>query len=103
MNIAVLFSGFYSFFFFGLFTSENLFGLLDCIRRPFSLGLHLLEMVKLFDADNGSAFREPVAAHEGAFLTLPDDQLAGFAFMAFNAGRFGGRLRGQNIAFLVQF
>ena len=60
-------------------------------------------MVKLFDADNGPALREPVAAHERPFLALPDYQFAAFALVALNAGGLCGRFRGQDIAFLVQF
>ena len=88
--------------FFGLFfTPEKLVGLLDRFRRPLSFVLLLLEMIELFYADNGPALGEPAAAHEGAFLALPDDQLAAFAFVALNAGRLCGRFRGQDVAFFV--
>lgn len=60
-------------------------------------------MVKLFDADDGPALWEPVAAHEGTFLALPDYQFATLALVALNAGRLCGRFRGQDVAFLVQF
>jgi len=58
-------------------------------------------MVKLFGADDGPALREFVAAHEGAFLALPDYKLAALALIALNAGGLCGRFRGQDVAFLV--
>ena len=59
-------------------------------------------MVQLLDADNGSALREPVAAHKGTLLALSDHQFALFAFMALHAGGFRRRFRRQDIALLVQ-
>jgi hypothetical protein len=60
-------------------------------------------MVKLFDADNCSAPWELVAAHERPFLALPDDQLTFLTLVTLNAGGLCGRLRGQDVALLVQF
>lgn len=59
-------------------------------------------MVELFIADDGPALGESAAAQEGAFFALPDDKLALFALVALYSGRLGGRLRGQDVALLVE-
>ena len=58
-------------------------------------------MVQFLDADDGSALWELVAAQEGALFALPDNKLAVFALITFNAGRLRWRLGRQNVPVLV--
>ena len=60
-------------------------------------------MVQLFNADNGSALWEPVAAQEGPFFALPDYHLAVFAVVALYTRRFSRWFWRQHITLLVQF
>lgn len=53
-------------------------------------------------ADYGTAFREAVATEERAAFALPYDELALFAFVTCDAGRFRRRGRGQGIALFIQ-
>ena len=59
-------------------------------------------MLNLFVADYRTASRKSVTTEEGASFALPDDKLALFAFVAFDAGWFRWWSRRQDVAFLVQ-
>jgi hypothetical protein len=61
-------------------SSEDFVGFFDSLGGPFTVGLKLLQLLQLFVTYDGSTFREPAAAEEGTFLTLPDNKFAGDSF-----------------------
>ncbi len=80
-NLLIGFGGF-----FGLFSAEKLISSIRVSRRPDALRLKLLEVIKMFVADNGPAFWKSRAAQERPFFALPDEQVALFAFVTLDAG-----------------
>jgi len=63
----------------------------------------LFEIIEFFEADDCSASWEPVAAEEGAFFALSDDEQTFFALIAFYACGLWRRFWREEIAFFVEF